>query len=167
MKVRHVLLCAGIAGGALAPAASAHVTAQPGTAVAGDFARVDFRVPNERARAATTAVTVRIPPGMFFVSFRSTPGWRRTVRRVPVSPPVTLFGVRITERVASVTWSGGRIRPEEFEEFSISARIPSTPGRTLLFPALQRYAGGEVVRWDQPGADAERPAPRVRVLRAR
>ena len=42
----------------------------------------------------------------------------------------------------------------------MSAHVPNTPGTELVFPAIQTYSNGEVVRWIG-AADADEPAPRV------
>jgi periplasmic copper chaperone A len=163
MLIRIALACTGIALIA-APAAAAHVTVNPEAAAAGSFARFDIRVPTERD-GATTDVTVQLPDGLFFVSFQPKPGWKRSVKMEQLAQPVEIFGDEITERVASVTWSGGQIAPGEFDEFGMSVRMPETAGTELVFPALQTYAGGEVVRWIGP-TDADEPAPRVEVTPA-
>jgi periplasmic copper chaperone A len=160
MITRTVLSCA-LAAVIAAPVAAAHVTVNPPAAAAGSFARFDVRVPTERD-VATTEVTLQVPEGLFLVSFQPKPGWTRTVEMERLAQPVEIFGDEITERVASVTWSGGRIRPGEFDEFGMSARMPEQAGTELVFPALQTYAGGEVVRWIGP-PDADEPAPRVEV----
>ena len=143
----------------IAPAASGHVTVNPNEAPADSFFRFAVRVPTERP-VATTKITMQLPDGLFFVSFERKDGWKRTVKTEKLDEPVELFGQEITERVATVTWSGSKIGPGEFEEFGISARLPNAPGTELVFPALQTYANGEVVRWVGP-EDAEQPAPRV------
>ncbi len=62
---------------ALATAASAHVTANPKTAEQGSYAKVSFRVPNERDAAATKLV-VHLPVDhpLASVSVRPTPAGR-------------------------------------------------------------------------------------------
>jgi len=77
-----------------------------------------------------------------------------------LAKPVTMEGEKITERVATVEWSGGKINPGEFEEFVMSAHVPNTPGKVLVMPATQTYANGEVVHWI--GAlTSDEPAPHV------
>jgi periplasmic copper chaperone A len=146
-----------------APAAGAHVTLNPNTAEAESFARFDVRVPTERDNP-TVSVTLQLPEGLTFVSFQPKEGWRRTVTMERLDPPIEVFGETITERIASVTWTGGSIGPGEFDEFGMSARMPAQTGE-LVFPALQRYSNGEVVRWIGP-PDADEPAPRVTVTPA-
>jgi periplasmic copper chaperone A len=160
MRPRNVIAPVVAAALMLAPAAAAHVTVNPNEVAADSFARFAIRVPNERGNAETTKVTVRLPHGLFFVSFQPKPGWKRTVTMENLDPPATVFGEKVTERVATVTWQGGRIAPGEFDEFGMSAKVPNAPGRTLVFPALQTYSNGEVVRWIGP-PDADEPASRV------
>ncbi|HEX2049741.1 MAG TPA: YcnI family protein [Actinomycetota bacterium] len=147
---------------ALAAPAAAHVTVQPAEAPAGAFFRFVVRVPNERPDAATTKVEIQFPESLVFVSFQPKQGWKRTVTMTEPSEPIEAFGEEIDEVVDTVTWSGGRIGPGEFDEFGFSARVPEAAGE-LEFPALQTYEGGEVVRWIGP-ADAEEPAARVAVV---
>jgi uncharacterized protein YcnI len=160
MHPRKVLLPLAVAALVLAPPTAAHVTVNPNEVAADSFARFAIRVPNERPNADTTKVTVRLPKGLFFVSFQPKPGWKRAVTMQKLDPPATVFGEKVTERVATVTWEGGRIAPGEFDEFGMSAKVPDAPGRTLIFPALQTYANGEIVRWIGP-PDADEPASRV------
>jgi uncharacterized protein YcnI len=144
----------GVAGSALA-----HVTVQPTEAPVGSFSRFVVRVPNERTDAGTTEVEVRFPEILTSVSFQPKDGWERTVRMKQLDEPIEVFGEEIDEVVGSVTWSGGTIRPGEFDEFGFSARVPDEETQ-LEFPALQTYDSGEIVRWIGP-PDSEQPAALV------
>ena len=59
---------------------------------------------------------------------------------------------------------GGIIRPDQFEEFPLSVRVPNgKAGDDLVFRAFQTYRGGERVSWTgSPTSDT--PAPRVKLL---
>ena len=153
---------------ALAPAAAAHVTVDPTAVEAGSFARFAIRVPNERPRAGTVKVALKLPASLTFVSFQPKPGWKRTVKIVKLAKPIKVFGQTIRERVDTVTWTaaGARIGPGEFDEFGMSAHVPNRPGLVLVFPSVQTYSSGEVVRWIGPPRSDE-PAPRVTLSRAR
>jgi len=164
MQARSVL-CSLVGALALTPAAGAHVTLNPPEWEAGGFARFAVRVPNERDNANTTRVTVQFPESVISASFMPVPGWTRTVRMARLAEPIEEEGEEpITERIASVTWSGGSIRPGEFVEFGVSFQVPEGAGEELLFPSLQRYSSGEVVRWIAPDPEADTPAPRIAVL---
>lgn len=163
--LRRLIVCFLLAVVALPATAAAHVTLNPGEWEAGGFARFAVRVPNERSNAATTKVTVQFPENVIRASFQPVPGWTRTVEMATLDEPVEIFGEQVTERVASVTWSGGKIAPGEFQEFGVSFQVPEAPGEELVFPSLQTYSNGEIVRWIGP-EDADEPAPRVAVLAA-
>jgi uncharacterized protein YcnI len=159
MRFRTALILAAVTAAVLAPSAAAHVTLNPSAVPADSFSRFAVRVPTERG-VPTVKVTLRIPEGLTFVSFQPKPGWTRTVQMVKLAKPITMEGETVTERVGTVTWSGGRIGPGEFDEFGLSAHVPNSPGRELVLPAVQTYSNGEVVRWiGDP--DADEPAPRV------
>jgi periplasmic copper chaperone A len=153
----------------LAPGASAHVTLQPEEVPAGDFTRLDVRVPNERDDASTTKVEVQFPPGFLFVSTEPVPGWNAEVKMRKLDKPVEQFGERITEEVDRVTLTAdgeaNAIGPGQFQDFGLSVGVPDKAGTTLKFPAVQTYSSGEVVRWIGP-VDAEEPAPLVKVTAA-
>ncbi len=153
----------------LASAASAHVTLQPSEAPAGDFTRLDVRVPNERDNAGTTKVEVKFPPGFIFVSTEPVPGWTAKISKRKLDKPVEVFGEQQTEEVDTITWTGdgttGIVRPGQFQDFGLSVGTPDKPGKKLTFKSLQTYSNDEVVRWIGP-PDAEEPAPQVTLASA-
>jgi uncharacterized protein YcnI len=144
----------------VAPPASAHVTVNPNTVPADSFARFDLRVPSEEEDADTTKVAVQLPKDLLFVSFQPKAGWRRHVTTQKLANPVTVGDDTVSERIATVTWSGGKIGPGEFDEFGFTAKVPDAAGKVLVFPAVQTYSNGKVARWIG-AADADEPAPRV------
>jgi uncharacterized protein YcnI len=133
---------------AAAPAA-AHVTVNPREAPPGSFAKLAFRVPNERDDAATVELSVELPDALDEARTRPTPGWT----------------VAVDGR--SITWSGGRIESGQFQEFEISVGpLPDEAGE-LVFKALQTYDDGEVVRWIETATgddEPERPAPVLQLV---
>ena len=166
MRVRAAA-CIALGVLAVPASADAHVTINPREWEAGGFARFAVRVPNERDTADATRITMRLPENVLSASFQPVEGWRRTVQMERLDEPIEEEGEDpITERLATVTWSGGRIKPGEFQEFGVSFQVPDDAvGESLAFPALQRYSNGEVVRWIGP-EEADEPAPRVEVLAA-
>lgn len=149
----------------LALPAFAHVTINPKTAEQGGFAKVAFRVPNERDNASTVKVEVEFPTDhpLAFVSVRPVPGWTVEVTESKLDTPVPMEGSELTEAVTKITWSGGTIEPGQFQEFEVSMGRMPTDVEQLVFPATQTYSNGEVVKWhDRPSADGsevEHPAP--------
>lgn len=157
---------------AAAPAA-AHVTVDPREAAAGSYARVDFRVPNERDATATTKLEVHLPTDTPIpsVSVKPVPGWEVEVTRRTLDEPIEGgHGEVIEEVVESITWSAqseeAAIQPGQFGEFPVSMGPLPEGVDALYFPSLQTYSDDEVVRWIDvaaEGVEADRPAPVLRV----
>ncbi|MFI0406354.1 YcnI family protein [Actinomadura sp. 3N508] len=155
----------------LATAASAHVTVNPKTAEQGTYAKVAFRVPNERDNASTTKLVVHLPADrpLSSVSVRPVPGWTVKAEKTKLATPIKTEGGEQTEAVTRITWSGGKIDPGTFQEFDVSmGRLPADTGE-LMFKADQTYSNGEVVKWDQPpaaegAAEPEHPAPVLKLV---
>ena len=147
--------------------ASAHVSVTPSEAEQGSFTVLTFRAPNERPDAGTVEIEVNMPEGVVipFVSVKPVPGWEVEVERATLDEPVEAESGEITDVVSKVTWTGGPIEPGQFQEFEISAGPLPDDVDQLVFPTLQTYEGGEVVRWieetPESGEEPEHPAPTV------
>jgi uncharacterized protein len=168
-RLRILTALAAVLSLALPSLASAHVTMQPGEAAAGGYARLDVRVPNERDDSGTVKVEVTFPHGVAGASTEAVPGWTAKVEMAKTAAPITDGDTTITREVRRVTWTGdgsqGVVRPGQFQDFGLSMKVPGQAGETLVFPAVQTYASGEVVRWTGP-AGSEHPAPRVALTAA-
>jgi uncharacterized protein YcnI len=170
MKRKSVLAAAVAAAVLVAPAAAqAHVTLNPREVTAGSFTVMNVRVPNERDDAGTVKVDVRFPDGFYSVLYKKVPGWKVRVVEEKLDTPVEREGLKITEQVARIVWTGnprkgGIVRPGQFEEFPISTQVPQgEAGSFLTFKAYQTYRDGDRVRWSGP-PQGEHPAPRVKLL---
>jgi uncharacterized protein YcnI len=156
---------------AVALPASAHVSANPETAEQGSFTKVSFRVPNEEAKADTTKVEIDLPLDhpIAAVSVRPVPGWTVAMVKSKLPKPIQSDGATITEAVSKITWSKGTIKPGEFQEFDVSMGPLPSDTDTLAFKAVQSYASGEAVHWDQPtppgGEEPEHPAPTLHLTK--
>jgi uncharacterized protein len=165
--MRRTVLIATLVAAAVPATAQAHVTLQPSTAPAGQFTRLDVRVPNERDDAPTTKVDVQMPDGFASVSYEPVPGWTAKVTSGPLDKPIQTDDGEITEGVKQITWTADSdedgIPPGAFQDFGLSFQVPGKAGDKLEFKALQTYAGGEVARWI--GAEgSDNPAAIVSVV---
>lgn len=155
----------------LAAPAFAHVTVSSANATQGGYAKLTFRVPNEKDNADTTKLEVSFPTEspFAFVSVKPHSGWDYTVTKSTLATPLKDDdGNSITEAVSAITWTaqnGAALKPGTFEEFDISlGPLPSVA--SLTFKALQSYSDGEVVRWIQTTDGAEHPAPTIKLAPA-
>src|SRR5688500_8132382 len=173
--MKRILLGALAAGAAFvlpATSAFAHVTVNPREAAGGGYAKLAFRVPNERDDAGTTKLDVNFPADHPFasVSIRPKDGWTYTLEETTLATPGKIHDDEISKAVSKITWTGGTVKPGEFEEFEISVGPLPDDVDSLIFKALQTYSSGEVVRWiEEPapgGAEVERPAPVLKLTNA-
>ncbi|GAA3798481.1 YcnI family copper-binding membrane protein [Streptomyces chiangmaiensis] len=149
-----------------AGAAFAHVTVHPESYAKGATDGVlTFRVPNEEDTAATTKVQVFLPTDQPVLGVLVAPqdGWTAQVTTTKLRTPVKTDDGTITDAVSEITWSGGRIRHGQYQDFDIAfGQLPQDTDQ-LTFKTLQTYSDGHVVRWieeAQKGADEpENPAP--------
>jgi uncharacterized protein len=158
--------------GMWAGAASAHVTVQPSTATQGDFTQLSFNVPNETDSTDTTQLEVQFPTDHPIASVAVQPkaGWTYKVTTMKLAQPIKTDDGEVTEIVSDIVWSGGSIKPGEFDHFTVSAGPLPTGGDSLQFKALQTYSDGNVVRWIENtpagGPEPEHPAPTLTLTKA-
>jgi uncharacterized protein YcnI len=171
-RLTRALIVAGLAIVVAAPIATAHVTVNPGEAPKGGFAKLAFRVPNERPDSGTTALEVNLPEDhpIANVSVRPKQGWTYQVETRQLDEPIDNHGEELSEVVSKITWTGAVIQPGEFDEFEVSVGPLPEDTDQLLFPSLQTYQSGEVVRWiEEPlpdGEEPEHPAPLLTLVDA-
>jgi uncharacterized protein YcnI len=145
--------------------AFAHITVSPGSAQPGSSAVLTFHVPNEEAKAYTTRVDVQIPTDHPIAQLLVQPvaGWTISVKTVTLAKPLVTDDGQFTQAVSEVIWSGGKVAPGQFQDFSLSADPLPQGVSQLTFKAIQTYSNGDVVRWidlRQPGqAEPDHPAP--------
>ncbi|MET8405867.1 YcnI family protein [Streptomyces sp900116325] len=146
--------------------AFAHVTVHPESYAKGATDGVlTFRVPNEEDTADTTKVQVFLPVDHPVLGVLVTPqdGWTAKVTTTRLKTPVKTDDGTITDAVSEITWSGGRIRSGEYQDFDVAFGQLPHDTEQLGFKTLQSYSDGKVVRWieeTQKGAEEpESPAP--------
>jgi uncharacterized protein len=150
---------------AVAGAASAHVHLEPDSATQGGDATVSFVVPNEQADADTVKVEVQIPTEhpIGSVSVQAIAGWTSSVEKSTLATPIETDDGEITETVSKITWEGGTIAPDQFQEFTVSFDSLPDDVDSLVLKTVQTYSNGDVSRWiEEPAADGsepEQPAP--------
>jgi len=126
---------------------SAHVTLQPKTAKTG-MQEYSVRVPTEKD-TATTSVRMVFPPGFEVLRFRPpAPGWKYEIERDS------------SGRISGVTWSGGKIARDEYEQFQFMARARNAG--VFKIEAYQTYGENDVVAWVE-AEGSKRPAPQVTI----
>jgi uncharacterized protein YcnI len=149
---------------------SAHITLATREAKSGAYYQAVFDVPHGCDGAPMTALTVTIPAGIVIAKPQPKPGWTLIITREKLATPVTSESGRpITQRVTTISWTGGPLPDDEFDQFVMVMRLPDTTG-PLYFPTLQS-CGPTETRWTEiPPAgktphDVRHPPPYVTLTR--
>jgi uncharacterized protein YcnI len=147
---RLLFVMSGVLGAMLAVSAPAwaHVVVSPEVVTAGDYETLTVSVPTEK-EIPTTKIRVEVPEGFLLSGVQPVPGWEHTFQEDG--------GV-----VRAVTFSGGEIRPQEFQQFLVQAQAPDKPGQ-YPWKAIQTYDDGSVLEWVGP-PDSEEPASVIEVV---
>lgn len=151
--------------------AFAHVTLETQQAPAESYYKAVVRVPHGCDGSPTIAVRVRIPEGVTGVKIQPKPGWKTSVAKEKAASTADSHGNKVTETVREVTWRGGRLDDDSYDEFVMQVKLPNAPETTLYFPVVQECVKG-THRWIQvpePGKtsrDYKEPAPGLRLLPA-
>jgi len=159
-----------IAGLTLTNPVFAHVSISPTEMTPGSQS-FTFRVPNEQGED-TIALKVVVPDGVDVTGVKSLPGWTHQEKHEAVMQKPQGFqlipqvfadhAAEDTGRITEITWTGGKIAPGEYAEFSLSAKYTGDP-KELMWKTYQTYADGDTVPWD--GSDDKSPAPKVTVIK--
>jgi len=148
----------------LAGTASAHATLEQDHAPAGSFYKAVIGIAHGCEGSATHTVRVLMPDGVMRPKPMPKPDWTLETRTEKLATPYEWYGTTITEDVREITWRGGPLPDDFYDEFVFMVKLPDAVGQTLYFKTVQLCEKGEH-RWieiPEPGQrlghDAQ-PAP--------
>jgi uncharacterized protein YcnI len=160
----------GIALAAMATPALAHVTLENGMSSWGAYYKAVLRVPHGCDGAATTGLSVEIPEGVISVKPKAMPGWTITTTTGTYAHTYTMHGKPVTEGVKSITWSGGMVPDDRFDEFAFLVKLPEDKEIMMIYFPVTQTCGDVKVEWNEipkMGEDAhsvEHPAPSLMLM---
>jgi uncharacterized protein YcnI len=152
-------------------AASAHITLETGEAVAGSAYKAVFRVPHGCEGSPTVRITVKIPEGVIAVKPMPHAGWQLDIVKGKYAKSYDYYGSKLDEGVTQVSWSGGNLPDDYYDEFVLRGMLAADlPEGMLYFPVVQECEKGtdrwiEIPEAGQP--EPETPAPGIKVLRGK
>jgi uncharacterized protein YcnI len=112
---------------------AAHIDLEPRQSIPKRWETYTLRIPTETT-APTVKIEVRVPAGFEIETIAHSRAWQISTTR--------------DERghMREITWSGGAIPPQRFEELKFLARNPATPG-LYTWNMTQHYREGEPGTW--------------------
>lgn len=136
--------------------AVAHVTLETQQAVAGSGYKAVLRVPHGCDGSPTTAIRVLLPEGFRLAKPMPKAGWAlSTVKRAVT--PFDNHGTEVREDVTEITWRGGLLPDDFYDEFVFRGTLPDRGGETVWFKVIQQCVRGET-RWEDIPAGSSKPA---------
>ncbi|RVV98091.1 DUF1775 domain-containing protein [Mesobaculum littorinae] len=152
----------------LAPAAIAHVTVVAEKSAPGATTKLTLRVPHGCDGEATEEIRVELPEGVYAAKPMPHAGWEIDTETGAYATPYDNHGTEMTEGVRSITWSGGSLPDDFYDEFSFRAALGAelAPGAVLYMPTVQTCATGEEAWTDTSGGHDGKPAPALTLAEA-
>ena len=147
--------------------ALAHAGLEKSEAPAGSYKAV-VSVPHGCDGQATHTVRIDLPEGFIGAKPMPKAGWQLAIEKGDYAKPYKLHGREISSGAKAITWSGGDLADDNYDEFVVSGTLAGEPGTALPFIVKQLCADGQVV-WDQIAEagqnphSLERPAPVVTI----
>ena len=147
--------------------ALAHAGLEKSEAPAGSYKAV-VSVPHGCDGQATHTVRIDLPEGFIGAKPMPKAGWQLAIEKGDYAKAYKLHGRDVSSGAKAVTWSGGDLADDQYDEFVVNGTLAGEPGTTLPFIVTQLCADGQVV-WNQIAAagqdphSLERPAPVVTI----
>jgi uncharacterized protein YcnI len=139
--------------------ASAHIVLETPQAKLGASYKAVFKVPHGCDGSPTVEVRIDIPEGVIAVKPMPKPGWTLALTKGSYARSYAFYhGEQLGAGVHQVTWTGGPLPDEYFDEFVLSTFIAgeAEPGRVIYFPVNQRCEKGEQ-HWNEIPATGQSP----------
>lgn len=156
----------------LAGPAFAHATLSPATAANGATVKVAIAIPHGCDGASTDTVTVALPEGFVSATPMVKAGWTVDITKGDYQKTYQVHGEPVSSGALSVTWSGGSVPDDQFDEFVVRGSLQGFDAETALPFVVTQECGSASVTWDQiaaPGENAhalEHPAPTLAITTA-
>lgn len=156
----------------LASPAFAHASLTPAEAANGATVKVAIAIPHGCDGVPTDTVTVKLPEGFVSAKPMVKAGWTVEIVKGDYQKSYEVHGKPVTSGALEVTWAGGAVPDDQFDEFVIQGSLQGFDAATSLPFAVTQKCGTASVVWDQiaaPGENAhalEHPAPTLTVTAA-
>lgn len=148
--------------------AHAHASLEKSESPAGSYKAV-MRIPHGCGEQATNVVRIDLPEGFIQAKPMPKAGWQVEVEKSDYAKTYMNHGKEVKSGVKSVTWKGGDLPTDFYDEFVISGTLADVEaGSSLAFPTVQTCKEG-TVSWTELAKDGqdphalEHPAPLLKI----
>jgi uncharacterized protein YcnI len=152
-----------------APHAHAHAGISPSEAANGATVRAVITIPHGCDGLATDTVVVDLPEGFVNAKPMVKPGWQIATETGAYANTYDDHGTPVTQGILRVTWSGGALPDDQFDEFVVRGALQGFEAETALPFTVTQHCADQSVVWEEiaeAGTDThslEHPAPVITV----
>jgi periplasmic copper chaperone A len=144
----------------------AHATISPNEVYQGTNQKITLNIPHGCSGSPTKEIIVFVPDELQGAKPMVKPGWVIEIERKNLSNPYVSHGREITSDVRKITWRGGPLSNDHFDEFSMRVKINGSPGK---YPIVVHQIC-EVGRWEwsefpNDNKQSKSPAPVLKILK--
>lgn len=136
--------------------AQAHASLETREAPPGGYKAV-IRIPHGCDGQPTNSVRVEVPEGYINVKPQPKAGWELAIETGDYAHPYKLHGRDVSAGAKAISWSGGELPDDYYDEFVLSGTLAGVEaGQSLFFKTVQLCADGKVA-WDEIPAAGQDP----------
>lgn len=168
---KELILSATLIASLFSSNAFAHATFEQKEATINKNYKAVLRIPHGCEGTATTAVTVTLPEGIIKAKPMPKAGWEIEVEKGQYENTYQYHG-EVTEGVKTITWKGGNLPNDFYDEFVFRARVTDhfKPNEKIYLPVVQTCEVGvngwvEIPEAGQDSHDLKRPAPSITAIK--
>ncbi|MCU0954060.1 MAG: DUF1775 domain-containing protein [Hyphomicrobium sp.] len=170
MSLRSIRMTVAVLCSVLPSLAFAHASLDLKATSQGPF-RAAVKVPHGCEGSSTVAVRLTIPEGIIGVKPAPKAGWSVETAKGPYSKAYDHFHGKVSEGVKEITWRGGPLMDEHFDEFIFIGFVSDAfaAGDQVPFVVTQECEKGQIA-WSEvaaPGTDPRSlkfPAPILKIV---
>lgn len=119
----------------------AHIVLEQKSATAGSYHKATFMVGHGCDGSPTIGIDIEMPEPMAVVKPMPKTGWQLSTQTAQLATSMSLHGRPITETVNRVTWRGGPLPDDHYDEFVLLLQLPKRSG-PLYFRVMQLCESG-------------------------
>jgi len=135
----------------------AHVSLEQEEAAPGTYKAV-LGIPHGCDGEPTTSVRIELPEGFIDAKPMPKPGWTLVVEKGDYAGTYELHGEKVSSGAVAVTWSGGSLPDEHYDEFALRGTLANVEaGQRLYFKTTQTCPSGKQEAWVEEPAEGQDP----------
>lgn len=152
----------------LSIAVHAHIVVTPPIVESGTYEKLTFHVTHGCGKSPTRELIIFIPESLQGARPMPKPGWEIDIESQELSRPYESHGRMIQRDVRKITWKGGNLPNDYWDEFSIRVRVAGNESQLPI--VVHQICQEGRWEWSQLSASGEKlksPAPIIEIKKSK